>query len=239
MDKMKFNELFRQRKPIIGMIHLAGDNSEEKVKRAIQELTIYEGEGINGAIIEDYHGTPEDVLKTLEEALAEGFDLVLGVNILRNPYSGFKISYDFGIHFIQFDSVQTPDLDLNLYDRLRRKYPQIGILGGIGFKYTSSTGNPLEVDLIEGKSRSDVIVTTGEGTGVETPLDKLREYKRLLGDFPLIVGAGVNLDNVYNQLSVANGAIIGSYFKPNRNTQLPVERKKVCDLIDVVRDVRK
>ena len=204
-----FETTFQIHKPIIGMIHLAGENSQNKVERALEELIIYEQEKVDGAIIEDYHGSPQNVIETLRLS-QEKFNLVIGINILSDPYSAFKLTQEFGARFVQFDSVQTPDLDLELYKNLRTQFPNIAVFGGIGFKYTSLTRNPLETDLREGKSRCDAIVTTGSGTGVETPIKKLKEFRRMLGDFPLIVGAGVNLGNVYEQLKVTNGAIIGS-----------------------------
>ncbi|MDD5192131.1 MAG: hypothetical protein PHH54_00860 [Candidatus Nanoarchaeia archaeon] len=66
MNLNKFEKLFSVRKPIIGMIHLAG-KKEEKVERALEELMIYQEEGVNGAIIEDYHGTYTDICDTLEK----------------------------------------------------------------------------------------------------------------------------------------------------------------------------
>ena len=45
MEKNRFRELFL-RKAIIGMIHLAGKNREDRVKRALEELRIYEEEGV-------------------------------------------------------------------------------------------------------------------------------------------------------------------------------------------------
>lgn len=228
-----FRNLFTVKKTIIGMIHLAGSNRNERVTRALEELSLYQEEGIDGAIIEDYHGTPEDIYETLIQSGNVGFRIIKGINVLRNPYSAFQWASDFGAKFIQFDSVQTTDLNLELYNKLRKEYPNIVVLGGVGFKYTSLTGNPLEVDLEEGKSRCDAIVTTGSGTGIETPLEKLKEFKRLLENFPLLVGAGVNLDNVYEQLSVADGAIVGSYFKCG-DTSLPVDRKRVKDLMDIM-----
>lgn len=232
---MKFNDLFKQEKPIIGMIHLAGRNRDEKVKRALEELAIYEQEGINGVIIEDYHGSAKDVHEVLKQSRGKFGNVIRGINVLRNPYSGFKLAQNCGARFVQFDSVQTPNLDLKLYNRMRTEFPDVVVLGGVGFKYISPTGNPLEIDLEEGKSRCEAIVTTGGGTGIETPLNKLRQYKELLGEFPLIVGAGVNVENVYEQLGIVDGAIIGSYFKPNGNTQLPVERQRVKNLMDVVK----
>jgi uncharacterized protein len=231
---IQLNQIFKSEKPIIGMIHLAGNTRKEKIKRALEELTIYEEEGIDGAIIEDYHGSKEDVIATLYET-QKGFNIVRGTNILVNPYEGFRHVNETGAKFIQFDSIQTPDLNLELYNQLRRRYPNIAVLGGVEFKYIRPTGNPLEQDLAEAMPRGEAIVTTGEGTGIETPIEKLKTYKSLLKDFPLIIGAGVDLDNIYEQLRIADGAIIGSYFKPKKDTIKPIERKKVRELIVIAR----
>ena len=232
---IKFYELFGK-KSVIGMIHLAGDSKKEKISRALEEMSIYQEEGISGAIIEDYHGTPNDVNEALREISKQNFTIVKGVNVLRNPYSSLELADSFGANFVQFDSVQTKDLDLPYYTKQRRNYPDVLVLGGVGFKYVAPTGNPLVDDLKEAKSRCEVIVTTGEGTGIETPIDKLKQYKDLLDDFPLIVGAGVNLDNVTEQLKIADGAIVGSYFKPHGNTNLPVERSRVRDLMSRLKE---
>lgn len=237
--KMKLEELFKENKPIIGMIHLAGKSRDEKVTRALEELAIYEQEEVSGAIIEDYHGSPENVQEVLEKSRGIFGKIVRGVNLLSNPYLGFKLAQDYGAGFVQFDSVQTPNLNLKLYNLMKREFPNIAVLGGVGFKYIPQTGNPLEIDLKEGQSRCEAIVTTGDGTGIETPVDKLRRYKELLGKFPLIVGAGVNLVNTYEQLMIVDGAIIGSYFKPNGNTQLPIERSNIQNIMKIAKQVRK
>lgn len=226
------------KKPIIGMIHLAGKSGRERITRAIDELNIYQTEGVDAAIIENYHGTVEDVYETLKQRSKIGSRIIRGVNVLRNPYYGFELAHKFGAKFIQFDSIQTQDLNLKVYNELREKYPDILVLGGVGFKYIKPTGNPLKADLEEAKSRCDAIVTTGTGTGIETPTEKLREYKKLLGNFPLIVGAGVNLGNVYDQLKIADGAIIGSYFKVNNDTSNYIDRTKVRALMDIANRAR-
>jgi predicted TIM-barrel enzyme len=235
----KFMQLFNTKKPIIGMIHLAGENHKERVEKALEELFIYQDEGIDAAIIEDYHGTVQDVYKTLKESQEHNLKIIRGVNILRNPYSAFALAYEFGAKFIQFDSVQTPDLSLRSYNELREEFDSIVVIGGVGFKYTKPTGNSLEKDLNEATERCEAIVTTGSGTGIETPLKKLIEYKNLLGNFPLIVGAGINLDNVYNQLRCADGAIVGSYFKEEEETSMPVDRSRVKNFMEIVRGIRK
>jgi len=232
----EFKQLFPG-KAIIGMIHLAGKTRDEKVSRALEEMAIYQDEGVKGVIIEDYHGSHGDVEETLRQSSGGNFKLVRGINVLRNPYSAFTLAEKYGAKFIQFDSVQTQDLNLESYQAKREKYSDVAVLGGVGFKYVAPTGNPLEQDLNEGKSRCEAIVTTGSGTGIATPTEKLEEFRRLLERFPLIVGAGVNLDNIQEQLRIVDGAIVGSYFKPQGNTQLPIERKRVRALVEAIQGI--
>ena len=248
----RLEELFWVKKPIIGMIHLAGLDEEEIIGRALEELTIYQEEGVDGAIIEDYHGTISDVHKVLKESKNK-FKIIRGVNTLQYSYSSFSMADNGGARFVQFDSI-TRDLELKEYEKLRKEYPDMIVLGGVGFKYIRPTGNSLETDLKEAMERCDAIVTTGDGTGIETPIEKLEEYKRFLRklskdfqlpyDFPLIVGAGVNLDNVKEQIRIADGAISGSCFKPPSeiypagDTNLPVDRERVQEFMDAVKEIR-
>jgi uncharacterized protein len=228
-------ELFKTKKPLIGMIHCAGSTHAERLERALNEITMYEEEGMDGIIVEDYHGMRDDVCAVLHAIGHKPTSLITGINLLSNPYESFNLAHVFGASFIQFDSVQPTDLDEIKYASLREKYPQLLVLGGIGFKYTRPTRNDLVEDLDYGKKRVDAIVTTGDGTGIETPLEKLRAYKTLLKDFPLLVGAGVTYSNAYEQLRIADGAIIGSYFKKDNNTQNNVDREKVRQLVSIAK----
>lgn len=231
---MDFKDIFND-KPIIGMIHL----SNRDVKQALEEILILEEEGFDGAIIEDYYGTVNDVYHVLKESSKMNLNINLGVNVLKDPYYSFELADEFGASFVQLDSVQTRDLDLELYNGYRLKYPNIVALGGVGFKYVEPSGNPLEVDLNEGKSRCDAIVTTGEGTGIETPIEKLINYKTLLKDFPLIVGAGLNSKNIYEQLKICDGGIIGSSLKVDGQTKNRMDHARIKEIINEVKRLRK
>jgi len=233
-----FKTLFPVSKPVIGMIHLAGSSPEQKLWRALRELTVYEEEGLDAAIIENYYGEVEDVMTALSASKGQNFTIVRGINVLDNPYFALDMAGLYGAKFVQIDSVQTPDLNLKQYDSLREGHRNLVVLGGIGFKYTPPTGNSLEVDLRDGRSRCEAIVTTGPGTGVETPLEKLKQYREIMGDFPLISGAGVTPQNVYDQLQVVDGIIVGSYFKAEERTENVVERQRVKSLMNIVRQVR-
>jgi len=235
----KLEELFGVEKPIIGMIHLAHRRHDGMINLAIREMRTYEEEGVSGVIVEDYHKpvSVDDVCSVMRAIRGADFKIAVGVNILQNPGFSAAVSNSYGGKFIQYDSVQGYPFDYDM-----RTFGQF-VLGGVGFKYQPESGNSLEFDLRGGMGRCDAIVTTGSGTGIETPIEKLVKYRKGLDKisegFPLIVGAGVNPENVYAQLKVADGAIVGSYFKPKGNTYAMVDKKLIRELMDVVRDVRK
>ncbi len=236
--KRDFKELFNISKPIMGMLHLAGDSSQEKAKRALEEMRIYQDEGVDGFIIENYYGSVKDVMDVAK--YCKWYDIMGGINILGKPFESFVIAYQNRLPFIQLDSVQTPDLALSSYNLFRDEHPDLVVLGGISFKYTKPTGNPLEQDIREGMSRCEAIVTTGPATGIETPITKLKQFREIMGDdFPLISGAGVTAENIGEQVKYADGFIVGSYFKPEGNTQLKVDRTLVRKFMDAVIEIRK
>ncbi|MGV8142579.1 MAG: BtpA/SgcQ family protein [Candidatus Pacearchaeota archaeon] len=230
-----FRKLFPQKKVIIGMIHLAGQDSRERLSRAISECELYEQEGVHGAIIENYHGHPQDIERVLGETRGRFSSLVLGVNVLGYAKRGFDFTYKYGIPFIQIDSVR-PRISLD-YDTLRAAHPKAVVLGGVRFKYVRSSGSSLEEDIAIGQSRCDTIVTTGEMTGLPVPIETLRKFRRFMQrDFPLITGSGITTVNVMDQLAIADGAIVGSYFKDD-NTQGPIYRDRVREFMSVVNQI--
>lgn len=252
---MQFHELFAVKKPIIGMIHLAGENP---VKRALQELDIFQAEGINGAIIENYHNKDSDVARrALEYAVQKDFsEIVLGVNILPNEFEdSISLAHNHGAKFVQLDYVagryiglngrassnvsRVKQLNLLNYKTTRRTYPNIAVLGGVYPKYyVPVPGSNVEQDLRHGKELAEAIVVTGGGTGIETPLEKISEFRRILGDYPLIVGAGLNPNNAEEQLMIADGAIVGSALKAGNYTGNPLDVGKIRELMKIVEAVR-
>lgn len=222
---MKFN------KSIFGMIHLYGINP---IERALEEIQIYQDEGVQGVIIENYHGSTGDVIDVLDSL--KDTKIEIGINILPNEYElAFELADKYG-SFIQMDYIsgryeKNTYLDIDHYMYYRNKYPTVSVLGGVWPKYyVPVKGSNLKEDLVKAKMLCDAIVVTGSGTGMETPIDKIKTFREIIGDFPLIIGAGVTSDNI-NQLEIANGAIIGSYFK-NGNTTSKVDRKLVRDFMN-------
>lgn len=251
MEEKSLEKIFGVSKPLIGMIHLAGDDRKERVDRALEELDIYESEGINGAIIENYHGSEIDVAETLKIVQREKRKIVLGVNILPNEFStAFVLAEKFEGVFIQLDYIAGTysggkTLKEKLYSGFRKRYPNISVLGGVHPKYYEPIeGSNLERDLHIGMERADAIVVTGSGTGKETPLSKIQKFREVIKDYQLVVGAGINVGNAWEQMRICDAAIVGTEFKydhPNRyqdRTRNKIDKSRVKALVDIFREVR-
>ena len=237
-----------KKKEIIGMIHLAGPDTIDK---AMDEIKIYEEEGLSGIIVENYHGTLNDVVKVLERLTLYPTTLEVGINILPIEYEeAYKLCDTFPIiKFIQFDHVAGKythgrEVEADVLFQLWATHQDVKILGGVWPKYyTPIEGSSLSDDIIDALFVSDAIVVTGAGTGMETPLDKIKLFRALMDrksklqghKTPLIVGAGLTAANVKEALEHAQGAIVGSAFKPNGKTMQMVDRDLVRAFMEEVK----
>ena len=257
--KEKVFRVFGTDKPVLGMLHLGGGSPEQVRDRAKREIEQYYGNGVDAVLVEDYFGTPADVEWALDYLNGQYPDRVRGVNLLGDPERAFMLARRYGAAFAQMDSVcghlrpgthmrgwDKPSLTQKTCDgdfaerlvRLREENP-VFLLGGVRFKYQAvRSKRSVEEDLILGKERCDAVVVTGEGTGISTDPAKIRQFRDTLGDFPLFVGAGVTAESCAEQLSIADGAIIGSWFKQGGTAEAPVDPDRVRKLMDIVKEVR-
>ena len=235
---MKYKDLFLTEKPVLGMIHLSTQQGMTMLELAKQETEIYLRNGIH-PLIENYFGSDEDcetVLEWISEAHPEA---VYGLNILGDYHKAFELAERYNARFIQIDSVcghLKPARDAEYEEELaetRRKYDCV-LLGGVRFKYQPvCSGRTVEEDLRIGMRRCDAITCTGEGTGLATPMQKLLDFKDVVGDFPVIVGAGVTLETAEETALKSDGAIVGSWFKDGHDAYGVVNERYVEEFMKV------
>lgn len=241
-------------KPIFGMIHLSGSDAITKIERALAEIDIYINESVDGIIVENYHGSIDDVEQVLKEL--KNFRGYLGINILPNDYeTAFQLADQYNADFIQLDYIAgkyKPDIAID-YDNYIRALTiakgSVKVLGGVWPKYYRPIdGSDLKDDIEEALSFCDGIVVTGSGTGKETPLDKIKLFREYINNndnryvigkkIPLIIGAGLDASNVAEQLPFADGAIVGSCFKPYKRTNEIIKQDLVREFMNEVKKVR-
>lgn len=215
---MEFEKVF-MRKPVFGMIHTSYTSDRSMLELAKMEIEIYLRHGIY-PLIENYFGDADDCEDVLRWMHSAHKDEIYGVNILGDYPLAFELAGKYGAKFIQIDSVcghLTPNKDKKYAERLsyfRKQYPDVLLFGGVRFKYQAvRSGRSVEEDLLLGKQRCDAIVCTGVGTGHSTPFVKVMEFKRVVGDMPVIVGAGVTAWTARETAAIADGAIVGSWLK--------------------------
>lgn len=240
----KFLQIFKNKKPIFAMLHLKGDTDSEIFQRAKDEIDIYIKSGVDAVIVENYYGNYYQMERVLEYLQNLKADVIYGVNCLNNDTMGFDLADRFGASFVQFDSVaghlkERDDYTYEAFINKFRKNSKAFILGGVRFKYQPYLSNrSLEEDLIIGMKRCDAIVVTQDATGQETSMDKINEFRSIIKDFPLVIGAGITPENCVEQLSVADAAIVGSYFKDTYKDTGDVDKEHVEVLLKEVRKIR-
>ncbi|MHA6669921.1 BtpA/SgcQ family protein [Homoserinimonas sp. A447] len=234
----RWHALFPQRKPILSMLHLGGEDRDTRLGRAVDEIAALIDGGVDGIIVENYFGDSEDVRAVLEHLAANRPGVAVGVNVLRDFERAFAFAGEFDVDFIQIDSVSghlTKGEDRVYAERVAQLRDETSavLLGGVRFKYQPVLSERSELEDVQiGMTRCDAIVVTGAGTGMETELSKLVRFRQAVGpDFPLVVGAGVTDLNVATQLDHANGAIVGSFLKDTYRDDGVVDREHVAALM--------
>jgi uncharacterized protein len=241
-----FNQLFQVHNPIFAMLHLKGDTADEVFELAKKEIDIYYQEGIDALIVEDYYGSVQDVEVVLSYLNTYYPTKIYGVNILRDFNKSFELALAYQAQFVQIDSVSghlSPDQDRLFESQLKKlraaSADRLIILGGVRFKYQPILSErSLKDDLRIAKDRCHAVVVTGDATGVQTPKQKIKEFRALLDDFPLIIGAGLTTEDLKEKMALANGAIVGSYFKHNHQDNGNVCTDHVRSFMTIIQALR-
>ena len=105
MDAKGFLSVFKERKPVMAMLHLKGETPDEVLERAKRELDLYIEGGVDAVIVEDYFGTYGDMRRALEYIREAKSEIVYGVNCLNIDAMGFELAQEFDAAFVQLDSV--------------------------------------------------------------------------------------------------------------------------------------
>lgn len=244
MKNHDFLGLFPVKKPIIAMLHLKGETSDETFERFKRELDEYIQGGVDAVIIETYFGTCREMVQALEYTQQQRIGIPYGVNCLNVDGLGFHLAEKYGASFVQLDSVvghvkpRDEESEQMFLDWMRSEYEGC-VLGGVRFKYQPMLSvHSLEEDLQTAMGRCDAICVTEDRTGQETSVTKIQEFRNGIGSFPLVVAAGVTPENASHSLRIADAAIVGSYFKDTFRDDGEVCMEHIRTLMNTVKNLR-
>ncbi|MBE6031466.1 MAG: membrane biogenesis protein [Firmicutes bacterium] len=240
----EFLSLFKEKKPIIAVLHGVKGTDEEVMAKTVRELDIFERCGIDGVLVENYFCTPEQAEMVLAYVEKNHGSMAFGINLLDDDPLNFELARKYNCDFMQVDSVcghltVEDDIPFEKFIKEEIARTKAKLIGGVRFKYQPYlSGRPLDVDLALGIERCHAMAVTGEGTGMATATEKVEEFRKIIGDFPLVVAAGVTLDNIDEQLAIGDAIIVGSYLKEGGDVKNPVSEENTMRFMDAVRRIR-
>lgn len=242
MKKVTIKKIFGKKNDIlIGMIHLPPllsikgfSNMEKIIAKALADLFVLEKAGFDGALIENDNDKPHT--EFANEAQIASFSIIanevckkakipIGVQMMLNDWRvSFAIAKAIGAKFTRLDvfvdhvnskwgEIKPAPTKIVAYKN--KIYPELLLLTDIQVKYkTMIKPRPLATSAkLAIQHGADGLIITGNATGVETPLAKIKAVRKKFPQFPIFVGAGINEKNIREQFSVANGAIVGTSIK--------------------------
>jgi uncharacterized protein len=86
-------------------------------------------------------------------------------------------------------------------------------------------------------ARPDALCIAGLKPGEAASLEGVIAVKELDAGIPVLVSTGVNANNVTAQLSIADGAIVGSALKKDGNLWNPVDSERVKNFMKIVKEL--
>lgn len=247
--------------PLPGSPGYGGEPMEGLVDFALREALALKKGGVDAIIVENFHDYPYPTgrvptptliaMAAIAYQVKQAAGLPVGVNILFNDAEDeIYLAWCIGLDFIRVEGfVDLLFSDMGILPpaaptlmRLRHALGARGIavLADVQGKHTQAVpGRDVLVsahDAVE-RGQADAVILTGAKTGQMAPVELVRQLKEGL-DAPVLLGSGVTPESLPEVLSVADGAIVGSFFKRDGNVHNPVDPERVRALMEVARRVR-
>jgi membrane complex biogenesis BtpA family protein len=234
----------------------------EIIAAAVHEAELYRAGGVDGVAIENMHDTPYlrggvgpevvAAMALLAQAVKEASDLPAGIQILAGAnLEALAVAHAANLDFMRAESfafahVADEGLIESSAAALLRYRKQLGaervqVWADVKKKHAA---HAITADISLGATaeavefmRGDAVIVSGNVTAAPPRLSDVREAKAHCR-LPVLLGSGVDAENVAEFYPAADGFIIGSYFKADGHWANPVDAQRVRRLMDVVRKLR-
>lgn len=222
----------------------------ESVGQAVEQADVAFEKGADGIYLIDHNRGVQDVdvmFRALNILKYENSDHYIGVNILgagslhaagivaRSVNSG---EYH-APNALWVDDIRSGWYGYDRPEQTREELQTIHtglvprLLGGVAFKGTSTyTDDPVEARAETNalKSVVDVVTTSGRGTGMAPPVEKIFAMKVELGNQPLAVASGLSIENIAQYRGLIDEVLAATYLETVKGSGI-FDKKKLEDFI--------
>jgi uncharacterized protein len=229
------------------------------VDRARSELDALQSGGVDGVMISNEFSLPYltktepitaiTMARIIGELLPE-LSVPFGVNVLWDGRASIDLAVATGARFVReiFTGVYASDFglwDTNVGEVARHR----ARVGGAGvrllFNIVPESAQYLADRDLAAITRTTVFATLPDGicvsgatAGSPTDMEALRTVKAAAGEVPVFVNTGVRAENVGDALAIADGAVVGTYFKADGVFTNAAEKSRVEELMAAARQFR-
>jgi len=226
--------------------------------RARRELAALQEGGVDGVMFSNEFSLPyltkTEPITAITMAriigeLGDDISVPFGVNVLWDARASIDLAVATGAQWVReiFTGVYASDFgmwDTNVGETARHRHR-------IGADHVRLLYNivPESAQYLAGRDLASIARTTvfatapdalcvsGPTAGAPTDLEALRVVKENAGSTPVFVNTGVRADTVENVLGIADGAVVGTYFKADGVFENEVDSSRVKELMTAARSV--
>lgn len=229
------------------------------IEHARQDLKALQAGGVDAVMFSNEASLPyltrvepiayTTMARIIGEMIAE-IQVPYGVNVLWDPTASIDLAMATGAKFVReiFSGVYASDFGMwntNAGEVVRHQHAihaeHVKLLFNIVPEAAVYLGHRDIADIARStvfNAHPDALCVSGLVAGQETSTDILHLVKKAVPDTPVFANTGVRLENVAQQLSVADGAITGTTFKRDGFIWNEVDSRRVREFMIRVKEYR-
>lgn len=232
---------------------------KEVIEWARRDLNALQNGGVDAVMFSNEFSLPyltkvetvtvASMARVIGELMAE-IRIPYGVNVLWDPNASLDLAAATGAQFVReiFSGVYASDFGLwnpNCGEIIRHQHAiqaeNVKLLFNILPEAARYLANRDIVEIARStvfNDRPDALCVSGLTAGTQTDTSILRKVKDAVPNTPVFANTGVRLENVEEQLSIADGAIVGTTFKYDGKFENHIDEKRVKAFMDRVKSIR-
>lgn len=233
-----------------------GGSMQRVLSRAVSDARAYLESGMDALLVENFGDLPFYASAVAPETVAaltlaatrlrDMGSFPMGINVLRSDGpAAMAIAAVVGAQFVRVNVLSGAMVtDQGVIQgcaarimRLRTSLKaRVRVWGDLLVKHATplGSGDILEAarDLTE-RAQADALIVTGPRTGTPVAEERLKALRRAMPRSPMVVGSGVNPENLEPLWNLADGFIVGTSLKKGARTRAVVDPALVERLIGV------